>query len=178
MQLKRNVSIALLIFFLGSSLAWALNTTLHIRVHEGEQEKLSLNLPISVISAVIPLFEDKVRHLSGEHIEMGGQEFGIVELREMWNALKTDGSYELASFQAGEETIRVLLDEDNLLIDTDEASQERVHVRIPVPVVDALLSGPGEELNLAGALETLASIGGSDLVEVQASDAHVRVWID
>ncbi len=178
MHLTRKLSIVLLILFLGSSLTWAQSTTLHIRVQEGQLEKVSLNLPVSVISAVLPLFEDKLGHLRGEHIEMGGQEFGIADLREIWTALKDDGSYELANIQTGEENIRILLDENSLLIDTDEASKEQVHVRIPVPVVDALLSGTGDELNLAEALETLASIGESDLVEVQASDAHVRVWID
>ena len=178
MHLRRNISIVLLILFLGSSLTWAQGTTLHIRVQEGELEKVSLNLPVSVISAVVPLVEDKVGHLSGEHIEMGGQEFGIAELREIWNALKADGSYELANIQTSEENIRILLDENSLLIDTDEASKEQLHIRIPVRVVDALLSGTGDELNLAGALETLVSIGESDLVEVQANDAHVRVWID
>ena len=178
MHLSRNISIVLLVLFLASSLAWAQNSTLHIRVQEGELERLSLNLPVSVISAVLPLVEDKVRHLTGENIEMGGQDFGIAELREIWNALKADGSYELANIQTGEENIRILLDENSLFIDTDEASKEQIHVRIPVQVVDALLSGTGDELNLSEALETLASIGESDLIEVQASDAHVRVWID
>ena len=178
MYSRKNISIVLLILFLGSSLTWAQSTTLHIRVQEGEAEKVSLNLPVSVISAVLPLVEDKVGHLMGEHIEMGGQEFGIADLREIWTALKDDGSYELANIQTGEENIRILLDENSLLIDTDEASKEQVHVRIPVPVMDALLSGTGDELDLAGALETLASTGESDLVEVRAGDAHVRVWID
>ena len=178
MHLRRTISIVLLILFLGSSLTRAQSTSLHIRVQEGELEKLSLNLPVSVISVLLPLVEDKVGYMTREHIEMGGQDFGIAELRENWNALKADGSYELANIQPGEENIRILLDENSLLIDPDEASKEQIHVRIQVQVVDALLSGTGDELNLAGALETLASIGESDLVEVQASDAHVRVWID
>ena len=178
MQLKRDISIVLLILFLGSSLAWAQNSTLHIRVQEGELEKVSINLPVSVISAFLPLLEQKMGHLRGDHIQMGGQELGIAQLREIWNALKTDGTYELANIQTEDENIRVTLDENNLLVDTDEASQEQVHVRIPVPVVDALLSGTGDELNLAGAVETLASLGGSDLVQVQSGDEHVRIWID
>ena len=178
MHLSRNISIVLLILFLASSLTWAQNSTLHIRVQEGELERISLNFPVSVISAVLPFVEGSFGHLSGQHIEIGGQDLGIAELREIWNALKADGSYELASIQTGEENIRIFLDENSLLIDTDEASKEQIHVRIPVQVVDALLSGTGDELNLSEALERLASIGESDLVEVQSSDAHVRVWID
>ncbi len=178
MQLKRNISILLLVLFLGSSLAWTQSSTLHIRVQEGELEKVSVNLPVSVISAFLPLLEDKVGHLRGDHIQMGGQELGIEQLREIWNALKSDGTYELANVQTEEENIRVTLDENNLLVDTDEGSKEQIHVRIPVPVVDALLSGTGDELNLTGAVETLASLGGADLVEVQSNDEHVRVWID
>ena len=178
MHLRKKFSTVLLILFLGSSLTWAQSTSLHIRVQEGELERVSLNFPVSVISAVLPLVEGSFGHLKGQHIEMGGQDFGIAELRKIWNALKANGSYELANIQTGEENIRILLDENSLLIDTDEASKEQIHVRIPVQVVDALLSGTGDELNLSGALETLASIGESDLVEIQASDSHVRVWID
>ena len=178
MQLTRNISIVVLILFLGSSLAWAQNSTLHIRVQEGELEKVRLNLPVSVISAFLPLLEDKVGHLRGDHLQMGGQELGIAQLREIWTALKTDGTYELANIQTEEQSIRVTLDENNLLVDTDEASKEHIHVLIPVQVVDALLSGTGDELNLTGAVETLASLGGSYLVEVRYGDDHVRVWID
>ncbi|MEZ5392694.1 MAG: hypothetical protein R2724_07385 [Bryobacterales bacterium] len=52
---------------------------------------------------------------------------------------------------------------------------EQVRVDIPVDVVDALLSGEGEELNLRAAIQQLSGRRG-DIVNV--TDARRCVWID
>jgi hypothetical protein len=52
-----------------------------------------------------------------------------------------------------------------------------VRVEIPVSLVDALLSGEGEEANIEAAIVELKKRRG-DIVRVQDDDSHVRVWID
>ena len=52
-----------------------------------------------------------------------------------------------------------------------------VRVEIPVDVVDALLSGDGDRLNLVGALERLKERRG-DLVRIIDGDERVHIWID
>jgi hypothetical protein len=54
---------------------------------------------------------------------------------------------------------------------------EQVHVDLPVALVDALLSGEGEELDLAAALSEVRRLRG-DIVRVKDDDSQVRVWID
>jgi hypothetical protein len=52
-----------------------------------------------------------------------------------------------------------------------------VRVEIPIDVVDALLSGDGEELNVRGAFALLQKRRG-DIVRVNDVQSTVRVWID
>ena len=55
---------------------------------------------------------------------------------------------------------------------------ENVEVRIPMDVVDALLSGNRDELDILAAVKALARH--PDLAIINVSDAHntVRVWVD
>jgi hypothetical protein len=61
--------------------------------------------------------------------------------------------------------------------DRDGNGDNEVRVEIPVPVVDALLSGDGDTLNIRAAVDELSMLRG-ELVRVIESDNNIRVWID
>lgn len=52
-----------------------------------------------------------------------------------------------------------------------------VQIRVPVSVVDALLSGTGETLDVRGAIQELSALRG-EMVQVIQPDARIRIWID
>jgi len=52
-----------------------------------------------------------------------------------------------------------------------------VQVRVPVSVVDALLSGAGESLDVRAAIQQLSALRG-EMVQVIHPEGRVRVWID
>ena len=54
---------------------------------------------------------------------------------------------------------------------------ETAEMRLPVAVVDALLSGDGDTLDLRAAVEQLGRLRG-DIVRVREDDRSIRVWID
>jgi hypothetical protein len=54
---------------------------------------------------------------------------------------------------------------------------EEVRVEVPVSLVDALLSGEGDEVNIQAAVAELQKRRG-DIVRVHDSDSNVRIWID
>jgi plasmid stabilization system protein ParE len=54
---------------------------------------------------------------------------------------------------------------------------EQVRVEVPVSLVDALLSGEGEEANIQAAIAELRKRRG-DIVRVHDEDSKVRIWID
>jgi D-arabinose 1-dehydrogenase-like Zn-dependent alcohol dehydrogenase len=56
--------------------------------------------------------------------------------------------------------------------------QSKVEVKIPMKVVDALLSAGKDELDVVAALRALSANGDMELVSVKDDDNTVRVWID
>ena len=52
-----------------------------------------------------------------------------------------------------------------------------VQVRVPVSVVDALLSGAGETLDVRAAIQELSALRG-EMVQVVHPEGRIRVWID
>ena len=74
----------------------------------------------------------------------------------------------------------ILLKGEFLLVNVDDAEGgEKVRVRMPLALVDALLDSENGDnsLNLAAALKVLSEFEG-DLVTVQDGDEMVRIWID
>jgi len=57
--------------------------------------------------------------------------------------------------------------------------RSRVDVRVPMKVVEALLSAGKDELDVVAALRALSAHGGdTELVSVKSEDSTVRVWLD
>ena len=57
-------------------------------------------------------------------------------------------------------------------------SEETVRIQVPVAVLDALLSGEGEEVNVQAAVDELSKIGKGEIVRIEDEGDFVRVWID
>jgi hypothetical protein len=67
---------------------------------------------------------------------------------------------------------------DYLYVRSNEEAQQQIEVNIPAPVVDALLSGEGDELDLMTAAKALAQSDAGELVSIRDGDETVRVWVD
>jgi len=59
----------------------------------------------------------------------------------------------------------------------DRGDGDQVRVDVPTAVVDALLSAPGQELNVRAAMAELRKMKG-EIVSVKDKDSTVHVWID
>ena len=68
-------------------------------------------------------------------------------------------------------------DHDDAEHDRDRGAVGEVQIRVPVSVVDALLSGAGETLDVRGAIQELSALRG-EMVQIIQPDARIRVWID
>lgn len=154
---------------------------LHIHVDGEDSEQVRVNLPLNLVSTVLPILEEKglaPDELKLTEVDIDGKKLTVQDMRTIWQAIKDEGSFELANVVSTDANVRVFLDGQNLMVATDEQSGEKVNVKIPVVVVDALLSGEGEQLNLTAAVEALSNMGAEDLVLVEADDARVRIWVD
>ena len=159
---------------------------LHVRVEEKKDTtKVSVNIPLSVVEAVLKASPEFFEKHGKIRI---GNEHGVklADMRKVWKELAAVGDAELVSVESDDENVKVMRKGDLVQVFVDnkrkagkdgEKGGETVRVEVPTSLVDALLSGEGEEANVEAAIMELKKRRG-DIVRVQDDDSHVRVWID
>jgi hypothetical protein len=161
---------------------------LHVRVEEvKEASKVSVNLPMAVVEAVLKASPDMIEKHGKIHI---GDDHGIkmADLRQAWKALAGVGDAELVTVESEDENVKVMRKGDLVQVFVDKKGKvgkdgkaaqggEEVRVEVPVSLVDAFLSGEGEEGNIQAAVAELQKRRGN-IVTVNDDDSKVRVWID
>lgn len=150
---------------------------LHVRVEvPSDAKRVHINLPLSLVEAVVPVIEDDDFNRGKLRLDL--DEIKIADLRQIWSTLKQQGDFQIASVQTEEADIRASIEGDYLIVRSAEGLKASVDIQIPVPVVDALLAGQGEELDILGAVRALGASGVGEIVRVEKGDTRVRVWID
>lgn len=155
---------------------------LHIRVIEqGEAgSRVNVNLPLSLVEVALDLAEEEV--LREGHLHMHDSDVEVADLRRAWAELRTAGDAEFVTVEEDDEHVRISRRGDRILIEIrevdDETDEETGRIEVPVSVIDILLDGEGDELNLRGALEELVRTQRGDLVQIDDRDASVRIWIE
>ena len=153
---------------------------IHVQVIEtgDKAEKVSVNLPLALAEVALEVVPDEITGKVTEKFQEHG--IKLADLRKLWAELKNSGDAEFVTVESDEETVHVVR-EGNLIrvrvSDQSGGNNEQVRVDIPIEVVDALLSGDGEELNLRAAVQQLSTRRG-DIVNVDDGKSKVRVWID
>lgn len=176
MNLKRTVAFTIAIYAT-ICLAQASTFWLHVRVQEkGKTESVKVNVPVSLIETVLPIIED--HQLEAGKIHLENQELTVQEIREIWQQVQSQGNYELASIDSDDSRVRVALEGNDLIVRSTEGSDTEVMVKVPKSVVDALLSGEGNQLNLMAAVGVLKTMGAQELVNITDDETFVRIWID
>jgi hypothetical protein len=159
---------------------------LHIKVRDaGDGSRVSVNLPLSVVEAAAPLIPEEAR--AAGKVRIDDRDLSIADLRRLWREVQRAPEATFLTIDESCGKVRVARSGAYLLIKAVDGTGrdgarrhhgERVEVRIPVAVVDALLSGGDDRLNLAGAVEALARTGEGELVTVNGDNETVRLWVD
>jgi len=177
--MKRRGWVAALTLVLAIGAPGAAEPWLHVRVVDGDgadAEQVSVNLPLSVVEALLPAIHSE--GLDGGRVRWaGGEELDGAELRDVLAALADSPDGNFVTVRDGEQSVRVAKERGLLLVHADDDG-ERVRVRLPLVVVEAMLVGGGDEIDLVAGLRALAEHGGGDLVSVDGDGSRVRVWID
>ena len=107
-----------------------------------------------------------------------------VDLRVLMDAIRTAKDGEYVTVQGTENDVRVAKENNHLIIhvvDRGNSSNPKkcqVEVKVPMKVIDALLSAGKDELDLVAALHALAAQGDTELVSVKDNENTVKVWLD
>ncbi len=154
---------------------------LHVRVDNAEAkgEMVRVNVPLSLAEKVLPTINnDKLHH--GKVTVDQANAHGV-DLRALFGAVRTARDGEFVTVQGTTGDVRVAKQAGYLLVhvrENKETSHKRVEVRVPLTVVDALLSAGDNELDLVAALHALAAQGDTELVTVKDAKSTVRIWLD
>lgn len=178
---KRTLIVGTLLVTLvtaASGLAHADDRWLHVRVEEQGRSDASVNvnIPISLIEAFLPTIETD--EFDGGIIRLDDVDFDGIDLHAALEALRDAPDAEFVTVQSDDETVRVVKENGFLLVNADERHGDRVRVRMPLAVVDAMVSADGRSINLLAGLRALSDFDGGDLVTVESKDETVRIWID
>lgn len=160
--------------------AQAQNLWLHVKVHDPSDEntRVTVNLPISLVQSALPMLEQSGDFHDGK-VEIQGTDVTADDLRRVLASLKSSPDATFAQVQTDTETIVFFKEGAYLRVEgTATADGTEIHAHFPIAVLDALLSGPGNQLDLGAAIQALAAQGVGDLVTVRDGQKQVRVWID
>ena len=154
---------------------------LHIRVESPapKGELVRVNVPIELAEKVLPTI--KHERLRDGKVKIDTAEVHGVDLRALLDAVRGSKDGEFVTVQSNENDVRVAKQAGNLLVHVHEkrnSKKAQVEIRVPMKVVDALLSAGKDELDIVAALHVLAAQGDSELVSVKDSEHTVRIWLD
>ena len=152
---------------------------IHVKVHGADKgEKVTINLPLSVIEKSSGLIPADAR--SSGRIQIDKEDLSKAELRQIWDEVRRQPDATFVTVEEVDGNVRVAKQGDYLMVHANDrgGKKENVQVRIPTAVVNALLSGEGDQFNISAAIQALARHGEGELVTVTGDDETVRIWVD
>jgi hypothetical protein len=154
---------------------------LHVRVisTDGRGETVRVNVPLELAEKVLPAVNHDRLH-NGK-VRIDPSEMNDVDLRALKEAIRTAKEGQYVTVEGDDNDVRVAKEGNHLTIhvrDKSASKKSQVEVKVPIKVIDALLSAGKDELDLVAALHALGAQGDTELVSVQDSENTVKVWLD
>ena len=191
--MKRDAAVLVAVVCVFSSgLAMAADRWVHVKViDKGEDgERVRVNIPLNLAEKVLPTINaDKLHEGKVKVNELTSDR---VDLRALLAAVREAQDNEYVTVDSKHETVRVAKQNGFVVIKVQEQGESAKHVshdgkpghasevdvKIPFPVVEALLSGDKDEIDVLAGLRALDKFQDLDLVTVNDEDSSVRIWVD
>lgn len=186
MQKNHLLLAALAVVLLAPAALWAQKADegprgpfIHIEVREaeGEEGAVDINLPLALAQAALEAGQESLDKHS--HLTLDDSDLSVSDLRRMWKAMSDAGDTEFVTVREQDETVRIYREGEKVFVKVDASEgKEKVRISVPVRLMDALLGGEGEELDLRAALAELGRMEKGEIVSVEDEGETVRIWID
>jgi hypothetical protein len=154
---------------------------LHVRVisTNDKGETVRVNVPVELAEKVLPAIDHDRLH-NGK-VRIGCMDCDGVDIRTLFDAVRTTKDGEFVTVQSKDADISVAKKDGQFLVhvhDKNKPKNSQVEVKVPMKVVQALLSAGKDELDIVAGLHALAAEGDVDLVSVKDDDSTIHVWMD
>jgi hypothetical protein len=171
---------------------------IHVRVESKEDhgETVRVNVPIEMAAKVIPAINKN--NLQDGKVHIDSMHTNDVDLRAILDAVRSSRDGEYVTVESNENNVRVAKSAGYLYIHVADKSdgkkaaakdektsakataahESKVEIKVPMKVVDALVSAGKDELDIVAALKALSAHGDTELVTVKDAENTVRVWVD
>lgn len=154
---------------------------LHVRVicTDGKGDTVRVNVPLELAEKVLPAVNHDRLH-NGK-VKIDNSDINDVDLRAIMEAVRSAKDGEYVTVQGNDNDVRVAKEGNHLIVhvvDKEGSKKSQVEVKVPMKVVEALLSAGKDELDLVAALHALSTQGDVELVSVKDSENTVKVWLD
>jgi hypothetical protein len=162
---------------------------LHVRVESSEpkNENVRVNVPLELAEKVLSAINHD--HLHNGKIKIDVSQTKDVDLRALFEAIRTAKDGEFVTVQDNDSDVRVAKQAGYFLVHVHEkdsakngskrgSKREQVEIRIPMKVAEAMLSAAHDELDILAAVRALSSQGDTELVSVKSDEETVRIWLD
>jgi hypothetical protein len=154
---------------------------LHVRVDnpDSKDEIVRINVPLELAEKVLPAINRE--QLQSGKVKLDHFDCHGVDLHALLDAVRTSKDGEFVTVQSKDSDVRVAKQNNYLLVhalDKKHSRKSRVEIKVPMKVVEALLSAGKDELDLVAALHALSAQGDTELVSVKDEENTVRVWLD
>jgi hypothetical protein len=154
---------------------------LHVRVvsTNSKGETVRVNVPLELAEKVLPAIDHDRLH-NGK-VRIGCMDCDGVDVRTIFEAVRNSKDGEFVTVQSNDADVSVMKKEGMLFVhvhEKDKPKHSQVEVKVPMKVVEALLSGSKDELDIVAGLHALAGQGDVELVSVKDDENTIRVWLD
>jgi len=151
--MKKSGAGLMLCLLLGATgLAQQKDRSLHVRVKDTgtRPETVTVNLPLSLAEKVLPAIN--AQELRRGKVRLRDADLNGVDLRALLDAVRTTAEGEFVKVESPEEDVRVAKEGDHMLIRVRENHHhaQRVDVRVPMAVVNAMVSGSKDRVGPGG----------------------------
>jgi len=180
----RSLLLAAVLLPFAAQAASSSDRWLHVSIDgtDEDPERVRINVPLKLVHSLEPLWES--HDISDDLITINGKQLTRQEIAAMLKAVREADEGEYISVIDDDEHVRVAKEKNRILVHVIEkekkGKENRVEIRIPIAVVEALLSGDDgdKQLNLVAALEELGRHNSGELVAVDDEGERVRIWVD
>lgn len=156
------------------------NPWLHLEVNENTADptRVKVNLPLSMVDVALSVVKDE--NIKSGRLKLDTHDISVADMRRLWSELKKSGNADFVTVEKKEESVKIARQGNFLLVKVTESGKKnsKVDLKIPFHVVDALLSGTGDELNLKAAITAMQQNGAGEILTVHDNQTQVRIWVD